>query len=551
MEAFGCMLNRGIWDAKNGIAGSSVPTPLKEAFGSMLWWIAVFRKVRAALVFGFAGGVRHGNNQKEIHGGAWCTVERSREYETEILAKAMRAGHRTTLSLIVLCYAVFALCYAVFAQTVAPGFQFPATVKPSDSLAITGTDLAGITAISLKAAGKPDLAATGVHASPTSVTFIVPATASGTYMVALSPGTMAPIPLTVAPAVPPPSGASGAALAIPPPPAAPGASGAPAVTPSVTPPETAPAAGTEQIVRIYMPDGQLKSHSIRVYVTRDILPSQNPRLRLLRSHAVTKRAVEEAALEEPGVVAPSQEWIESVEGQQVRRSGTLLLFDISHIDCGFRAMVRVMPVVSWTEGNIARVAVGAREVNIGNTVLAWSWTVAVVILTLLVVIVLSWRPGSNPLLLLTGVDGHLSLAQTQIACWTVAVGAVVLLYGLIRLEIPNIPASLLALMGASLATGGIAFFQDAQKQQAAVNAGVAPIHRTWEWGDLVRVFPPGQPPQQSLSKAQMLFWTMLLLVLFVSKSLLGGVIWEVPWALVALMGFSQAGYLAPKLAPQP
>ena len=46
----------------------------------------------------------------------------------------------------------------------------------------------------------------------------------------------------------------------------------------------------------------------------------------------------------------------------------------------------------------------------------------------------------------------------------------------------------------------------------------------------------------------MLFWTGLLLVLFVSKSILEGGIWEVPWPLVALMGFSQAGYLAPKVA---
>ena len=46
----------------------------------------------------------------------------------------------------------------------------------------------------------------------------------------------------------------------------------------------------------------------------------------------------------------------------------------------------------------------------------------------------------------------------------------------------------------------------------------------------------------------MLFWTILLLVLFVSKSILDGKIWEVPWPLVALLGFSQAGYLAPKVA---
>jgi hypothetical protein len=300
-----------------------------------------------------------------------------------------------------------------------------------------------------------------------------------------------------------------------------------------------------------MPDGQLKSHSIRVYVTRDILPDQTPRLRLLRSHAVTRKAVDETTVEEPGVVAPGQEWIESVEGQQIRRSGTLLLFDISNRDFGYRAMLRVMPVLSWTEGGIGRIAVGDREVNVGNIVAALCWTASIVGLALLVVIALSWRTGGNPLLLLTGVDGHLSLAQTQIACWTVAVGSVVLGYGLIRLEIPNVPQSVLVLMGASLATGGFGFFQDAQKQQAAVKAGVGPARRNLALGDLVRVFPPGQAPELSLAKAQMLFWTVLLLVLFVSKSILDGAIWEVPWALVALMGFSQASYLAPKLASQP
>jgi hypothetical protein len=70
-------------------------------------------------------------------------------------------------------------------------------------------------------------------------------------------------------------------------------------------------------------------------------------------------------------------------------------------------------------------------------------------------------------------------------------------------------------------------------------------------GDLVLVFTSGQPPGLSLAKAQMQFWTVLLLVLFILKSILDGAIWEIPWPLVALMGFSQAGYLAPKLLPQP
>jgi hypothetical protein len=311
-------------------------------------------------------------------------------------------------------------------------------------------------------------------------------------------------------------------------------------------------AGDEQPLRLYMPDGQLKSHSIRVYMTRDIPASQMPRLRLLRSHVVTKGAVDDATLLEPGVVAPGQEWIESVRGQDIRRTGTLLLFNLSHMSFGLKAMLRVMPVVTWTEGGAEHIVVGTSEVNVGNIVAAIGWTVVIVGVVLLIILGLSRRAGGNPLLLLAGVDGHLSLAQTQVACWTIAAGSVVLGYGLVRLEVPTIPPSLLVLMGASLATGGIAYFRDAQKQQAALATGVTTGGgRTPELADLIRAFTPGQAPELSLAKAQMLFWTVLLLVLFVSKSILDGVVWEVPWALVALMGFSQAGYLAPKIAPQP
>ena len=101
--------------------------------------------------------------------------------------------------------------------------------------------------------------------------------------------------------------------------------------------------------QLFMPDGQLKSHSVRVYISRDLAPNQQPRLRLLRSHAVTKRDVDEAARLEPGIVASGQEWTESVHGQEVRRTGTLLMFDLSNLDLHYKAMVRVRPVVSWIE----------------------------------------------------------------------------------------------------------------------------------------------------------------------------------------------------------
>lgn len=305
---------------------------------------------------------------------------------------------------------------------------------------------------------------------------------------------------------------------------------------------------TGSTVRMYVPDGQLKSHAIRVYISKNIELNEHPQLQLLRSHAVTKQAVHEAKLEQPGVVAPGQEWIEVIDGQQVRRSGTLMLFDLSNMDIGYKAMIRVMPIITWNENGIEQVVVSNREVNIGNITIAIIWTLLAIGMVLAAILFMSWRAAGDPFRLLTGTDGHLSLAQTQIACWTLAVGSVVLLYGLIRLEIPDIPSSLLALMGSSLVTGGVAFYSDATSFGNSDKSGQISVQRSYSPLDLIQTFSPGQSPQVSLAKAQMILWTMLLLILFISKSILDGDIWDVPWPLVALMGFSQAGYLAPKIS---
>jgi hypothetical protein len=65
---------------------------------------------------------------------------------------------------------------------------------------------------------------------------------------------------------------------------------------------------------IYMPAGQLESHWLRVYIARDIRPNQNPKLQLLRSHAVTKEAAGTAEFEKLDLVAPGQEWSEPIDG---------------------------------------------------------------------------------------------------------------------------------------------------------------------------------------------------------------------------------------------
>jgi len=295
-----------------------------------------------------------------------------------------------------------------------------------------------------------------------------------------------------------------------------------------------------------MPDGQLISHGLAVYVTTNLTASQKPLLRLLRSHAITEATADEDKPLTPVLVVPGQQWTETYLGRQVTPTGTILMFNTAPMSLAGKAMVRVRPMLSWDGGGCV---LGPSEINVADIRFAIAWTVAVVVITLLLVVILARAKKENPMLLLTGLDGHLALSQAQIACWTIVVGSVVLGYGLIRREIPEIPGSLIVLMGASLATGGVAYFQDIKKATATAAKGGSMPALDWRWGDLIRIFhEDGRPPELSLSKAQMLFWTVLLLLLFLSKSILEGGIWEVPWPLVALMGFSQAGYLAPKVA---
>lgn len=333
---------------------------------------------------------------------------------------------------------------------------------------------------------------------------------------------------------------------------------------------------------IFMPDGQLKSHLLQVYVTRDIQESLKPELQLFHSHAITSKGKDEMAWR-PAVSASASQWHETYKGQDVPKTGTLLLFDLSDDEIDYKATNRVTPRVRWVGCGGYCYSVSEKEVNVGDILAATGWTILIVAVALALVLLLARKKQGGPIGFLRGVDGHLSLGQTQMACWTIAVGGVALGYGLIRLEIPTIPGSLVALMGASLVTGGVASFQDGQNLKAAQTAaaagagggggaggpgGGAPVppaapvpaapaapapqltNQDWSWSDLVRTFTGSQSGALSLAKAQMIFWTVLLLFLFVSKSILDGVIWDIPWALVALMGFSQAGYLAPKLTPQ-
>ena len=298
------------------------------------------------------------------------------------------------------------------------------------------------------------------------------------------------------------------------------------------------AESADTTVELWMPDGQLVTNPVRIYVTRQISLDMKPALRLLGSHSLTQqRAGEELGIE-ARLVAPDQTWEEpAAGGNRVQRSGSLLLFDLSAFPIPkFKSMMRLTPVLQWTEGGEPHTVIGGRAVNVGNPVTAWGTSTAVMAGALLVILaILRRRVGW----LLLGEDGRLSLSRIQIAAWTLAVGTIVFGHGLIQLDVPSIPDAIVALLGLSLATGGISYLQPKREGQPEP---ATPLK--WSLSDLLS---DGGVP--SISRAQMLFWTVLMVSLFVLKSVLNGVVWEVPWAMVALMGISQGSYLAPKFVP--
>src|SRR5687767_6354920 len=149
-------------------------------------------------------------------------------------------------------------------------------------------------------------------------------------------GTLQPAPTSVPPPAPLPE-----SIAAPPP--------VRALPPTSQP---APVAAPDGMaLRLYMPDGQLISHRLSVYVTGNLEATHKPVLTLFRSHAVTARQAAEEVPLVPTFIASGQQWTETVDGQDVRQTGTILLFDGTEIPLGFRAMVRVRPALTWTEGN--------------------------------------------------------------------------------------------------------------------------------------------------------------------------------------------------------
>jgi hypothetical protein len=360
-----------------------------------------------------------------------------------------------------------------------------------------------------------------------------------------------------------------------------------------------PAPSNIQPRRIVIDDGQLKSHPFQVFVTHPITDAMNPTLRLTGMHAVTAITDLEKSDLKPKHVLARQNRAIVVDGIPASAEGTLLIFDLSPLHLPlFKSAARFLPLVSWTETapgkEAARESIAAPdEIYLGNMPGAAVWTIAIV--GSIVLVLLFWSaakareitkfPARPTLLLITGPDGFLSLWRAQLLFWTIAVGSLVTMFGLLQLRVPEIPEPLVVLMGMSLLTGTVSALKAGQSSATATRppapaappaapavpapAAVAPVaapaaaaipppapiirfnSQRAGWADLISVWNKGTGQVElSLPKAQMVFWTITILVLFVVKSILLGALWAVPWELVALTGFSQAGYIGDKFVSQ-
>ena len=296
----------------------------------------------------------------------------------------------------------------------------------------------------------------------------------------------------------------------------------------------------EDGIQMTIPEGQLLSEPFEVFINQDITKAMNPKLILINMPLFASKKKSEDAKISPQVIARKQKKVVN----NIESKGTLLLFSLRQYSLQpYEILRQVKPVLIWDnseEPEEAYQAVG-NLTNIGNDIPLLIFIVLIVGFCVAVIAIWSKRANKSALSLLLGNDGYLSLSRSQVAAWTIVVGGVVFGFGLLMLKVPNIPKSLVALMGLSLATGGIKHISVSKYKPKDITPKFSLANLICEG------VPDSDTPTTSLPKAQMLFWTVLMLYLFIIKSIADGTLWEVPWEMVALMGMSQAAYLSPHL----
>jgi hypothetical protein len=308
-------------------------------------------------------------------------------------------------------------------------------------------------------------------------------------------------------------------------------------------------------LEMYIPEGQVSNRVFRVYIRDyEVTREMNPELILNMNNETTTVSCKLVD------VARNQVFMKEIKDEvAVPVSGTLLLFDISSLNTSrFWTSIKVMPALAWDDFNTQskRKIIHPDCYFIGHGIGTTIWTIAIMVIILAgigLVLLLRDKKADKKVGQLLGVicdeDGQVSMALLQMGLWTIAVGSMVLAFGLLRLSVPDIPNTLITLMVFAAGTTTAGQYQSKirmreDKKLNELKGKKDEIDDMSFWMRLNTMFyTEKESDYPSIAKIQVLIWTAITLTLFIYLSINEGELWEVPNELVILMGISQATFL--------
>ena len=262
-----------------------------------------------------------------------------------------------------------------------------------------------------------------------------------------------------------------------------------------------------------------------------------------------------------GIISTNQMLEEGIEGIVIYSSGTWIYFDIRNIDIPlFYTSLRVIPVVTWTEKESGEAVqlIHPSCYFIGNTIGTAIWTILTIIVFFVIILYLLSKRGKGQILgIICDEDGSMSMSLVQMGLWTIFVGTMIVAFGLLRMKVPDIPDTLIMLMLFAAGTTTAGQFQtkiklreekglDKEKEKRGITQDISQTDSNISKpGKFSAVFYSNKGDKYpSIAKIQVLFWTVITLLLFVYLSINEEKLWDIPSELVILMGISQATFLS-------
>jgi len=316
---------------------------------------------------------------------------------------------------------------------------------------------------------------------------------------------------------------------------------------------------SQETHKVHIPDGQVKNRAFKVFVKdADISLDMSPKIEFIRNPK-SDNYYEKEAFEAAGNQTIT---IKTTAGLQTW-TGSLLLFDFSDVDISlFNPSLKGLIKISWTVKGDAVNVMPEKHIYLGHPIAAFLWA-TVIILIFLALFNFCMEDNKNEplgqklLSVVSTANKNLSLSLVQLALWTLVIGYSFTVIALLTAHIPDIPDSLIILMGLSVTTATVGHYQSKRfvreklkghKDSPEENENAN--HLKVNLSSILSIEMAGPKNQRrrvfSLGKAQNLYWTLIAIIIFIIKSIQEAQLWDVPNELVALMGISQAGFLSRK-----